>query len=89
MLDRAKTVFKFIKAKSQMEKALDSVWAIVERGKYKVTVNANKKVISIEEGGVENKVLKDILNDAIKEAQKKGEKKMKATGDDFGIGDLL
>jgi DNA-binding protein YbaB len=89
MFDKAKTIMKFIKAKSDMEKKLEPIWATVERGNYKVVVNANKKVVSIEESGQENKVLRDLVNDAMKEAQKKAEKKMKASGEDFGLGDML
>ncbi|MBI2414920.1 hypothetical protein HYV31_03765 [candidate division WWE3 bacterium] len=89
MFDKFKTVAKFMKAKSEMEKKLDPIWAVVEKAGYKITVNANRKIIAIEEHGVENKVLKDLLNDALKAALKKGEKKMKASGEDFGIGDLL
>lgn len=89
MFDKVKTIAKFMKAKSEMEKKLDPIWAIAEKGGYKVTVNANRKIIAIEENGVENKILKDLLNDALKDALKKAEKKMKSSGEDFGIGDLL
>ncbi len=88
-IDTAKKITKLMKAKSNMEKSLETIWSVMSKGPYKVTVNANKKVVSLEENGAENKVLKDLLNDAFKDASKKAEKKMKSSGEDFGIGDLL
>lgn len=89
MLDKVKQLNKWRKAQSEIEKQMEQVQAMEEKGDYKVVVNANNKIISIEVDGKEDKLLKNVINDALKSAKKKAEKKLKSQVGDLGLGDLL
>jgi len=89
MFDKVRSINKWRKAQAEIEKQMEQIQVSNERAGYKVTVNANNKVLEIFEEDEENKVLRDLLNDTLKEAKKKSEKKLRGQADSLGLGDLL
>ena len=76
MLDKAKMYKDLWQMKREVEKQQSQVFAVSEKGKYRVVCRGDKLVEKIEIDGVEEKVLREIINEALKEAEKKAEKKL-------------
>lgn len=89
MFDKLKKVNELRKAQAEMEKKMEDIRVTEEKGNFKVTVNANNKIISIEEKGEKQDFVADLLNSALKKARKKAEKKLRGEMGDLGLGDLL
>ncbi len=69
-----------------MQKKLAEVTQSEEKGKYKVKVSGDQKVVFIEKDGERLTELEKLINEALKNVQKKAAKQMM---DEGGLGALL
>ncbi len=76
MLDKAKMYKDLWQLKREVEKQQSQIFAVVEKGGWKVVARGDHSIERIELNGVEDKNLKNVLNEALKEAEKKAEKKL-------------
>lgn len=90
MFDKIKQLYELKKQADTLKKELESEVLDVESGDYKVRINANQKIISLEiPADLDNKKLQDVLNKAIEEAQKVAAKKMQGSLGLSGLQDLF
>ena len=78
MFDKAKQLHKIKKMQSDVQKQLESITHVEEKGDIRVIVRANKKIEEISIDGEDRKDLKNLLNEAFKNVDKKAEKKMRS-----------
>ena len=89
MFYQLKNINKWRKTQSEIKQQLEQIHVSQERAGYKVTVNANNKVLEVLRDGQEDGILKDLLNESMKEAKKKSEKKLRGQAESLGLGDLI
>lgn len=89
MFNKLKQGRELLKMRSQaqaLQKQLAEVTESVEKGKVRVKVSADQKVVYIEVDGQEREDIKDAINEAFKNVQKKAAQKMLQEG---GLSGLL
>ena len=89
MFDKLQSLNKLRKMKSQIDKQLESIFAVKEKGHIKVVVRGDKKIEKIEFDGNEDKDLKNLINDALKDVEKKTEKQLKGQMGDMDLSGLF
>ena len=89
MLDKVKSFNRLRKMKSEIDKQLESIFAVKEKGDVRVVVRGDKRIEKLEFDGKEDKDLKNLINDAFKEVEKKTEKQLKSQAGDFDLSGLL
>ena len=86
MFDKIKQLYELKKQADVLKKELESEVLDIESGDYKVRINGNQKIISLEvPADFDTKKLQEVLNKAIQEAQKASSKRMKGS---LGLGNL-
>lgn len=83
MLEKAKAVHKIKKMQSEIDKQLQEIYHIEEKGTSSVSVRGDKYIDSVVIDGEDRKDIKNLINDAIKKIEKKAEKKMRGQAGDF------
>ena len=86
MFDKIKQLYELKKQADVLKKELESEVLDIESGDYKVRINGNQKIISLEvPADFDTKKLQEVLNKAIQEAQKAAAKRMQGS---LGLGNL-
>jgi len=85
-LQQGKQLLEMRKQAKEMQKKLAEVTQSEEKGKYKVKVSGDQKVVFIEKDGERLTELEKLINEALKNVQKKAAKQMM---DEGGLGALL
>ncbi len=84
-----KGLYKAQRAKSQMQKQLEQIYAAEEKRGIKVVVRGDKKIETIIIDSEEQKELKDLINKAMKAADKKVEKQLRSSVNVDELKDIL
>jgi DNA-binding protein YbaB len=90
MFNKVKQVGELNKMRQQakaLQKELEKIKETEEKGKYKIGVSGDQKVLFIQVNGEDQKELVDLINKAMKNVQKKAAKKMMDMGG--GLSGLL
>jgi DNA-binding protein YbaB len=89
MFDKLQSMNKLRKMKSEIDKQLEQIFSVKEKGDVKVVVRGDKKIERIEFDGEENKDLKNLINDALKDVEKKTEKQLKNQMGDLDLSSIF
>lgn len=83
-LQQGKDLLKMRQQAKQLQKELEKIEQVEERGTMKVKVNGAQQIVYIEMDGEEQGELNDLINKAFKNVQKKSAKKMMEMGGGLG-----
>lgn len=71
---------------AQIQKELEKLEFTTEKGRIKIVITGNQKVLSVQIDGQEVPELKDAFNDAIKQSQQAAASKLAGMSKELGIG---
>ena len=83
MFEKVKQLHKLKKMQSEVQKQLESILHVEEKGSISVTVRGDKKIEYFVIDGQERRDIKDLINEAFKRVEKKSEKRMKGQAMDI------
>ncbi len=83
MFEKVKQLHKLKKMQSEVQKQLESILHVEEKGTVSVTVRGDKKIEYFVIDGQERRDIKDLINEAFKKVEKKSEKRMKGQAMDI------
>ena len=83
-LQQGKDLLKMRQQAKALQKELEKIEQVEEKGDMKIKVNGAQHVVYIEIDGEEQSELTDVINKAFKNVQKKAAKKMMEMGGGLG-----
>jgi DNA-binding protein YbaB len=70
---------------AQIQKQLEKLEFTTEKGRIKVVITGNQKVLSVQIDGTEVPELKDVFNDAIKQSQQAAASQLAGMSKELGL----